>query len=65
MIEIMNKYVKNSDRVWVPRRFNQDPVESLFGQLRNNSGSNTNMDRTAVDIGMTQYRAKKTLHLPK
>jgi len=66
MVEVVNKYVKNSDRVWVPRRFNQDPIESLFGQLRNNSGGNSNMDRTAVDVvGMTQIRAKSSLHLHK
>ena len=65
MVEVVNKYVKGSDRVWVPRRFNQDPIESLFDQLRNNAGSNTNMDRTAVDVGMTQIRVKRSLHLPK
>lgn len=43
-------------RCWVLRRLNQDPIESLFGQIRNYSGSNKNMDRTSVDLSMCKIR---------
>ena len=43
MVELLNHYVKNSSRSWVPRRFTQDPIESLFGQIRSLSGSNVNI----------------------
>ena len=54
----MNHYVTRSSRHWVLRRFTQDPIESLFGQLRNLAGSNRNLDKTSVDFGMSEYRAK-------
>ena len=57
MVELIRKFIPHTNRRWVPRRFNQDPIESLFargfGQLRNLAGSNTYMDRTAVDLGMS------------
>ena len=58
MIEILNHYVKNSSRRWVPRRFTQDPIESLFGQIRSLAGSNINLDRFGVDCGMSEARSK-------
>ena len=57
MVEMMNKYIPNSSRCWVPRRFNQDPIESAFGQVRNMSGSDINMNRTAVEVGFSELRA--------
>ena len=56
-IELMNHYVTKSSRRWVLRRFTQDPIESLFGQLRSLAGSNTNLDRTTVDLGMSEIRS--------
>ena len=58
VVELMNHYVTRSSRHWVLRRFTQDPIESLFGQLRNLAGSNRNLDKTSVDFGMSEYRAK-------
>ena len=64
MVGVIRANVPHSKRRWVPRRFNQDTVESLFGQLRNLAGSNTNMDMTSVDAGMHRMRTlglKKTV----
>ena len=58
MIELLNHYVKNSSRRWVPRRFTQDPIESLFGKIRSLAGSNINLDRFGVDCGMSESRSK-------
>ena len=58
VVELMRHYVTKTGRRWVLRRFSQDPIESLFGQIRNLAGSNTNLDRTAVDLGMSEYRCK-------
>ena len=59
MVELLDHYVKNSSRVWVPRRFTQDPIESLFGQIRALAGSNINLDRFGVDCGMSEVRSKR------
>ena len=53
----MTHYVTETSRCWVLRRFTQDPIESLFGQLRNLAGSNTNLDKTGVDFGMSETRS--------
>ena len=58
VVELLNHYVKGTDRVWVLRRFTQDPIESLFGQIRNLNGSNTNLDRIGVDHGFSEIRSK-------
>ena len=58
MVELLNHYVKNSSRTWVPRRFTQDPIESLFGKIRSLAGSNINLDRFGVDCGMSEARSK-------
>ena len=58
MVELLNHYVKGSKRVWIPRRFTQDPIESLFGQIRSINGSNTNLDRIGVDHGFSEIRSK-------
>lgn len=58
MVELLNHYVKNSSRRWVPRRFTQDPIESLFGKIRSLAGSNINLDRFGVDCGMCEARSK-------
>ena len=59
MVELLNHYVKGSTRVWIPRRFTQDPIESLFGQIRSINGSNTNLDRIGVDHGFSEIRSKR------
>ena len=59
MVEILNHYVKGSSRRWVPRRFTQDPIESLFGRIRSLAGSNINLDRFGVDCGMSESRSKQ------
>ena len=56
MVELIKKFIPHTNRRWVPRRFNQDPIESLFGQIRNLAGSNTDLDRSAVDMGMNEIR---------
>ena len=58
VVELMNHYVTRSSRRWVLRRFTQDPIESLFGQIRSLAGSNTNLDRISVDLGMSEIRSK-------
>ena len=58
IVELMRHYVSNSSRCWLLRRFTQDPIESLFGTLRTSAGSNSNLDRTSVDFGMSERRAK-------
>ena len=63
MCELLDRYVKNSSRRWIPRRFTQDPIESLFGQVRQLAGSNIHLDRVGVDHGMSEVRSmglKKT-----
>ena len=57
MVELLNKYVKGTGRVWVLKRFNQDPIESTFGQLRNRGGNNRDMNMKSVDSGMSEIRA--------
>lgn len=57
MVEMMKNYIPGTSRCWVPRRFNQDPIESAFGQVRNMSGSDVNMNRTAVETGFSELRA--------
>lgn len=49
MVELMTHYVTRSSRCWLMRRFTQDPIESLFGQLRRFAGSNSNLDKTSVE----------------
>jgi len=58
MVELLDHYVKHSSRRWVPRRFTQDPIESLFGKIRSLAGSNINLDRFGVDCGMSEARSK-------
>ena len=58
MVELLHHYVKGTDRVWILRRFTQDPIESLFGQIRSLNGSNTNLDRIGVDHGFSEIRSK-------
>ena len=63
MHELLHRYVKDSSRSWSPHRFTQDPIESLFGQLRSLAGSNNHLDRVAVDHGFAEIRSmglKKT-----
>ena len=63
MHELLHHYVKNSSRSWSPHRFTQDPIESLFGQVRSLAGSNIHLDRVAVDHGFAEVRSmglKKT-----
>ena len=63
MCELLDHYVKNSSRSWSPHRFTQDPIESLFGQIRSLGGSNNNLDHVAVDHGFAKVRSmglKKT-----
>ena len=57
MVGVVKTNVPRSKRRWVPRRFNQGPIESLFGLLRNLAGSNTNMDMVAVDAGISRVRS--------
>ena len=56
-VGLVKMYVTRSDRCWVLRRLNQDPLESTFGQLRSGSGSNTDMDVRQVNSGMGSIRA--------
>ena len=56
-VGLIKKYVTNSDRCWVLRRLNQDPLESTYGQLRNISGSNTDMNVRDIRSGMSEIRA--------
>ena len=59
VVECMRHYITSeSSRCWLFRRFTQDPIESLFGQIRSLCGSNINLDRLGVDIGMSEIRAK-------
>ena len=58
-MEILNHYVAHSDRVWVLCRFNQDPLESMFGQIINFAGSNNNMCVAQVDSGIGHIRAQR------
>ena len=63
MCELLNRYVKHSTRRWKPSRFTQDPIESLFGRIRQLAGSNIHLDRISVDHGMSEVRSmglKKT-----
>ena len=57
VVELMTHYVTKSSRRWVLRRFTQDPIESLFGQIRSLAGSNTNLDRSSVNLGMSEIRS--------
>lgn len=57
LVGLMKMYVTKSNRKWIPRRFNQDPIESVFGQIRNLAGSNSNMTFQEVDIGFSELRA--------
>ena len=57
VIELMTHYVTRSSRRWILRRFTQDPIESLFGQIRNLAGSNKNLHRVSVDLGISEIRA--------
>ena len=57
IVELMTHYVTRSSRRWVLRRFTQDPIESLFGQMRNLAGSNTNLHKVSVDLGMSEIRS--------
>ena len=57
MVGVVKQYVTHSDRRWVPRRFSQDPIESLFGQIRGLSGSNVSMNTVDVDMGIHEIRS--------
>ena len=57
MVELLNKYVKGTDRRWVLKRFNQDPIESTYGQIRTKSGNNRDLNMKHVDTGMSEIRA--------
>ena len=67
MVEMIKYYIPKSHRCWVPRRFNQDVIESTFGQIRNLAGSNTNMDRRTVNTGFSERRSVglKDLHVKR
>lgn len=57
MVGVVRQYVTRTDRRWVPRRFSQDPIESLFGQIRGLCGSNTSMNTIDVDMGIDEIRS--------
>ena len=57
MVGVVRQYVPRTDRRWVPRRFSQDPIESLFGQIRGLSGSNNSMNTIDVDMGISEIRS--------
>ena len=61
MVELMNKYLPGTKRKWVLKRFNQDPIESTFGQIRNLAGNNRDMNFRHVDSGMCE--SSRTLGL--
>ena len=58
MTELMREHATGSKRRWVFRRFNQDPLESVFDQVRDLCGSNADMDRVEVDRGMSELKVK-------
>ena len=55
-VGLIKTYVTKSDRRWILRRLNQDPLESTYGQLRNISGSNTDMNVRDIRSGMNEIR---------
>ena len=57
MVGVVRQNVTKTDRRWVPRRFSQDPIESLFGQIRSLAGSNTSMNTIDVDMGISEIRS--------
>ena len=57
MVGVVRQYVTKTDRRWVPRRFSQDPIENLFGQIRGLSGGNTSMNTIDVDMGICEIRS--------
>ena len=57
VVELCHKYLKGTDRKWILKRFNQDPIESTFGQLRNLSGNNRDLNYKHVDSGIAEIRA--------
>lgn len=57
MIGVVRQHVPLSNRRWVPRRFSQDPIEHLFGQIRGLCGSNTSMNTIDVDLGIDEIRS--------
>ena len=66
MYNMIQEYVVgNSYRRWIPRRFSQDVVESLFGVIRQSGGGNTDSCRRQVDKTLQRERSKhvhKTIH---
>ena len=57
MVGMLRQYVPRTDRCWVPRRFNQDPIEKLYGKVRELSGSNTDLTMRSVDYAFDQVRS--------
>ena len=59
MYDIMHEYVKgNVRRRWVPKRFSQDPLESLFSEIRQSGGGSTDSYRECVDRVVQKKRWK-------
>ena len=57
MYDIMHEYVVgNVRRRWVLKRFSQDPLESLFSEIRQSGGGSTDSYRECVDRGMQKRR---------
>ena len=57
IVGVIRQNVPRTNRRWVLRRFSQDPIESLFGQIRSLSGSNVSMNTIDVDLGISEIRA--------
>ena len=57
MCELVSRFLTGSNRVWILRAFNQDPIESAFGQCRGLGGDNRTMDHVTVDVGFAKIRA--------
>ena len=57
MVGVVRQNIPKTKRRWVPRRFSQDPIESLYSQIRGLSGSNNSMNTIDVDMGISEIRA--------
>ena len=57
VVGAIRQNVPRTNRRWILRRFSQDPIESLFGQIRSLSGSNVTMNTVDVDLGISEIRS--------
>ena len=60
MYNMVHEYIEgNSYRRWIPRRFSQDVLESLFSEVRQSGGGNKDSCRRQVDRTLQRKRSKQ------